>query len=385
MPQPRILLFLTLAVVSSLQFVSCASNYQRPTAVTARKGVVPPTVTPTVEPLVVEAIAPADAVAINNSVGFVKDAGPAARPFILSGTPGFERANDCLAAAVYYEAAGEGEIGERAVAQVVLNRVRHPAYPKSVCGVVFQGSERRTGCQFTFTCDGALARTPSVSGWAQAQSVARAALQGRVYAPVGYATHYHTDWVVPVWRTQLDKLVQLGTHIFYRWAGSWGRPPAFRGSYAGDEGRVALLAALSPAHATLLAGDPPVDQGAEDAADATPAPGEEKRVGQIPQSVIVAALSKAASPDDYPGVARSACNGAKRCSFSGWTDAAYKPIAAPSGRQKDAMSFSYVRDEAAGVEKMQWNCREFRDRDIRTCMKMRLLADIERDDAETRQ
>ncbi|MGJ3626051.1 cell wall hydrolase [Sphingomonas sp. MMS24-JH45] len=83
--------------------------------------------------------------------------------------------------------------------QVVLNRLRHPAFPKTVCGVVFQGAERSTGCQFTFTCDGALARQPSPLAWDRARKVAAAALAGAVYRPVGYATHYHTDWVVPYW------------------------------------------------------------------------------------------------------------------------------------------------------------------------------------------
>src|SRR3546814_109789 len=125
---------------------------------------------------------------------------PAARPFIFSGSPvDLARATDCLAAAQLYEA-GDDAVGERAVAQVVLNRVRHPAFPKTVCGVVFQGQERATGCQFTFTCDGALARAPTQAAWERARDIARSALAGKVYRPVGYATHYHTDWVGPYWR-----------------------------------------------------------------------------------------------------------------------------------------------------------------------------------------
>src|SRR3546814_17214212 len=82
---------------------------------------------------------------------------------------------------------------------IVLNRVRHPAFPKTVCGVVFQGSERSTGCQFTFTCDGALTRRFSDAAWDRARDIAKAALTGHVAKAVGYATHYHTDWVVPYW------------------------------------------------------------------------------------------------------------------------------------------------------------------------------------------
>ena len=86
-------------------------------------------------------------------------ASDAAEPFAASPDPEmFERSLQCLTEAVYYEARSESEEGQRAVAQVVLNRVRHPAYPNSVCGVVYQGSERVTGCQFSFTCDGALGR-----------------------------------------------------------------------------------------------------------------------------------------------------------------------------------------------------------------------------------
>jgi hypothetical protein len=154
------------------------------------------------------------------------------------------RSLTCLTAAVYYEAATESLDGQRAVAQVVLNRLRHPAYPNSVCGVVFQGSERSTGCQFTFTCDGALARAPNPAAWSRAQSVASAALSGSVYAPVGWATHYHTNWVVPYWSASLVKIANVGTHIFYRWEGGWGRPPAFRDSHSGSEPVLAKMRAL---------------------------------------------------------------------------------------------------------------------------------------------
>lgn len=141
----------------------------------------------------------------------------------------------CLTQAVYYEAAVEPMQGRRAVAQVVLNRVRHPAYPKSVCGVVYQGSERRTGCQFSFTCDGSLLRGPSTRPWVEAEAVAKAALAGYVEPSVGTATHYHADYVLPRWAFELDKIEQLGRHIFYRFDGAWGRAKAFSGRYSGLE------------------------------------------------------------------------------------------------------------------------------------------------------
>lgn len=165
-----------------------------------------------------------------------RSAGPAARAFLSAGS-GLDRgrALQCLASAVYYEAASEAIGGQKAVAQVVLNRVAHPSYPDSVCGVVYQGSERRTGCQFTFTCDGSLARKPMKAAWDRAMTVARQALAGEVYAPVGLATHYHTIWINPYWAPSLDTVGTIGAHRFYRWRGAAGRPGAFTSAYRGHE------------------------------------------------------------------------------------------------------------------------------------------------------
>ena len=146
-----------------------------------------------------------------------------------------DRALECLTQAVYYEAASEGADGGRAVAQVVLNRMRHPAYPSTVCGVVYQGSERPIGCQFTFTCDGSLARMPVQSLWKQSQKIAEQALAGKVFAPVGHATHYHADYVLPYWADSLDKSIQIGRHIFYRLKSGLGASSAFRQRYGGVE------------------------------------------------------------------------------------------------------------------------------------------------------
>lgn len=179
---------------------------------------------------------------INSLRGFSKLPIRPMRPFVLAaGGPDGARALKCLAEAVYYESAREPVLGQEAVAQVVLNRVRHPAYPKSVCGVVYQGSARVTGCQFSFTCDGALRYAPEPGLWAQAMRVARQALAGHVNKAVGSATHYHASYVAPYWAPTLVKMKQVGLHIFYRWTGPWGEPPAFTGRYAGGE------AYLSPA------------------------------------------------------------------------------------------------------------------------------------------
>ncbi|WP_267387821.1 cell wall hydrolase [Sphingomonas sp. GC_Shp_3] len=145
------------------------------------------------------------------------------------------RALDCLTTAIYYEAATEPDAGQQAVAQVILNRVRHPAFPATVCGVVYQGSEH-AGCQFSFACDGAMLRgQPSRSYWLRAMRVAAAALGGYVCAPVGLATHYHTFAVTPAWNRSMVMTAAIGAHFFHRWQGWWGTPAAFRQIYAGGE------------------------------------------------------------------------------------------------------------------------------------------------------
>lgn len=138
-----------------------------------------------------------------------------ALPYVFHGGPA-ERAQavDCLATAALYEA-GDDPRGQRAVIQVVLNRVRAPGFPKTICGVVYQGAARTTGCQFSFTCDKSFARRPVHLGWADARQAARRALRGHVFAAVGRATHYHTDWMVPYWRDTLVKVARVGTHLFY--------------------------------------------------------------------------------------------------------------------------------------------------------------------------
>ena len=171
---------------------------------------------------------------INAALPFAGGPLHAARPVDGGGSDlDQRRALLCLTQAVYYEAGFEPLEGRRAVAQVVLNRLRHPAFPKSVCGVVYQGSGGRV-CQFTFVCDGALYRPPALGAWREAEGIARAALGGFVERSVGEATHYHADYVAPRWAPLLAKVAQIGQHIFYRWPGGWGQPGAFTGRYIGE-------------------------------------------------------------------------------------------------------------------------------------------------------
>lgn len=166
----------------------------------------------------------------------VPEALEAARPFVLTGgAEARAKALNCLTQAVYYEAGFEPGEGQMAVAQTVINRMRHPGYPKSICGVIYEGAARATGCQFSFACDGSLAREPVPVIWANAEAVARRALKGFVFKPVGVATHYHADYVSPYWAPTLVKLKQFGQHIFYRWTGPAGTLKAFSGRYSGNE------------------------------------------------------------------------------------------------------------------------------------------------------
>jgi hypothetical protein len=209
---------------------------------------------------------------INASLPFATAPLHAAQSFALAGTDiDQRRALLCLTQAVYYEAGYEPIEGRRAVAQVVLNRLRHPAFPKSICGVVYQGAGSGT-CQFTFVCDGALYRRPSEGAWREAEQVARAALSGYVERSVGEATHYHADYVAPRWAPLLAKVAEIGQHIFYRWPGSWGQPAAFSGRYIGEPRDPLTMRPPPPAPAqeggtvTLAQADPgpPISRAADD-------------------------------------------------------------------------------------------------------------------------
>jgi spore germination cell wall hydrolase CwlJ-like protein len=212
---------------------------------------------PAAEPLLIRDLAPETALKVNAEIPLSTGPNPASRPFVTGSiaTETRARALECLSQAIYYEAGNESDDGQRAVAQVVLNRVRHPAYPSSICGVVYEGSQRVTGCQFTFTCDGSLNRRPDIAGMARARRIAEAALRGSVYTPVGNATHYHADYVVPYWSSSLAKSAVVGAHIFYRWAGGWGRPAAFVQHYSRSEPNPGALrlAALATDRTTAIA------------------------------------------------------------------------------------------------------------------------------------
>jgi spore germination cell wall hydrolase CwlJ-like protein len=227
------------------------------TAALSPHGAHPKAAPPAPPPMTVRPLAPDQALKVNAEIPVAGGPNPAAAAFQFKGNAAARaQALNCLASAVYYEAGNQDVDGERAVAQVVLNRVRHPAFPASVCGVVYEGSTRPTGCQFTFTCDGSLNRQPDADGWRRATEVAAAALSGAVYAPVGWATHYHADYVVPYWASTMAKNTVVGAHLFYRWPGGWGQPSAFSKDYGGREPSAALLRAAALAAVHVIASQP---------------------------------------------------------------------------------------------------------------------------------
>jgi spore germination cell wall hydrolase CwlJ-like protein len=193
--------------------------------------------TPQVLPSGIEPLTPEQAQAVNASVPISTLPNPAAEPFhLVTGNPS-DRATAlfCLTLAVYYEVGNQSDQNEAAVAQVVINRVVHPLFPKTVCGVVFERSYLPTGCAFSFTCDGSLRRKPDPILWRRAGQVAERALDGHVEPSVGEATHFHADYVVPYWESSVVKVAKIGPVIFYRWAGPLGMPASFHGQYAGFE------------------------------------------------------------------------------------------------------------------------------------------------------
>jgi spore germination cell wall hydrolase CwlJ-like protein len=213
-----------------------------------------------------------DALKINAALPFSRESVEAASPFTgAASAEDSRRALLCLTQAIYYEAGFEPLEGRRAVAQVVLNRLRHPAFPKSVCGVVYQGAA--TGvCQFTFVCDGSLNRRPALGAWREAETIALAALRGYVEPAVGESTFYHADYVAPRWAPLLTKVTQIGQHIFYRWPGEWGQRSAFTGRYIGEprdpaslrpSPRINLAASTTESTAQAPAG-PPVARAPDD-------------------------------------------------------------------------------------------------------------------------
>ncbi|MCB1464141.1 MAG: cell wall hydrolase [Nitratireductor sp.] len=142
---------------------------------------------------------------------------------LLPATALSERDQNCLTAGIYFEARGEPVRGQAAVAQVILNRVKNPAYPNDICAVVYQNKKWRNRCQFSFACDGIKDRVGDTKRWELAKYVARETTEGRIWLKeVGSSTHYHATYVSPRWARYMQKVGRIGLHVFYRtFGGGW--------------------------------------------------------------------------------------------------------------------------------------------------------------------
>ena len=325
-----------------------------------------------------------DARARNAAVEFAAVGPGTPSPFRFDGSAADRlRARDCLALAGIAEAGG-GDSDQRAVMQVILNRVRHPAFARTVCGVVFEGAQRPTGCQFSFTCDGSLARRYSDAAWRAARDRAEQMLGGATHAPVGNATHFHADYVYPWWSDQLDKVAQVGPHIFFRWRGFWGSRSALSARYAGGEPdplrlrETALVtAAANPLPGLLESGEAvrsitrdSVARAADKPPRAAASPGQPVAgAGAGVHFVLVA-------PSDSPAAlverARSLCSGGGYCRVQGWSEAEQIPTQLPlSEAARRSLRFSFVASNANGGEAVFFDCRLFPSPPSGTCLPAR--------------
>jgi len=289
-----------------------------------------------------------------------------ARPFFFTGpTSAREQATNCLAAAAWYEA-GDDPVGQRAVIQVVLNRLHHPSFPKTICGVVLQGSERKTGCQFTFTCDGSLdRRRPGTKSWNRALALAENALDGSVDAEVSGATHYHADYVNPSWNESLITLARIGRHIFYGWPGKQGnlteRPqgaasvslaeysrllPSWRGApISGSTDIADQVPPKIPIDSMISVGDPV--RGVADSATSLFARSD---------SFVISV--DAAQPSGRWAIdALRHCSNQRNCKVLGYTAAstAARNSIQPTNMH-DLPQFILLRDSISGQVKAWWDC-----------------------------
>lgn len=314
-------------------------------------------------------VTPQTAQEINKSRPFVTGDIPAA-PAFRSRLEGADRdrAIACLATAGLYEA-GSRSGDQSAVMQVVLNRVRHPAFPNTVCGVVFQGSERSTGCQFSFTCDGSMRRRqPGAAAWRSAQGLAMAMLDDTVDERVGLATHFHTDWVVPYWSASLDKLTEVRTHLFFRWKGYWGTRPAFRRPPATTEPIVPALAGLFPAH-QLVDGEA-VEEALAEAADegldtntSETARSAEPGVTRAAQAPAAQPIIRQLAPTSGMAAGRWAidalavCKGQPACRVVGWSDPSAVPATITRATLVDSPpDLVFVQISRDRTQQAYWNC-----------------------------
>ena len=288
----------------------------------------------------------------------------AALPYLFKG--GSEARNlavTCLAAAAWYEAGNDGA-GQKSVIQVVLNRMRHRSFPKSACGVVFQGSERATGCQFSFTCDGSLQRRfPSEKAWEAARLRAQAALDGQVDASVANATHFHADYVAPWWSGQLVRLNKIGSHIFYRWPNSLSTPQSTDPTATFDADR-AIVERFAGTDILLrpqvrLEVETPVEVFLKPEATASLETPRTLDVasGYIAENTYFAAADSAQPSGRWAVSAMNRCSDTTSCVVVSYptSESVTRNQRLPAER-RDRPIFMFVRDGASGMDLALWDC-----------------------------
>ena len=361
------LIFLALALTAVMQLPGKRDPLARSAAETAAiEATEPPKAFPITPPTQVTL---EDAEERNDAIPIDRSALMASSPFRseLKGVD-LTRARDCLAVAAWYEA-GADRAGQKAVMQVVLNRVRHPSFPDTICGVVFQGAERRTGCQFTFTCDGSMLRRRPGSGALELARVrADSMLGGEVMRDVGTATHYHADYVQPVWALQLVKIAALDRHLFYRWPGRWGdrgvltriplsTEPTVAALTWGNGGHQGTLAEVAGDEAPQIALLAPLDFGKSPTASAV----AEKRVQ-------VMALDTATPAGRFAIDALARCQGKSQCYIAGWQGRAGQGSVASADLAASPPDFLFVKRDNHRNSKAYWNCARFERSDPSQCL-----------------
>ncbi len=290
-----------------------------------------------------------------------------------------ERALSCLAVAALYEAGGSGD-DQYPVMQVILNRARHPAFPGTVCGVVFQGSERSTGCQFSFTCDGSMGRwRPSDSAMRDARARAGSMLDSHVDRRVGLATHYHTDWVLPYWSSSLDKITAIKTHIFFRWQGYWGTRASFRTTGGKVEPRVEKLARISPAHLAkdgepgelpALADIPVLDADAITGQVDALSPPPNAAPAAAPMAVLNLPLDPDAKPGRWSLDALALCGKRPECRAVGWIDPARRPATIDAASlTASPPDFVFVQELRNRTQQPYWDCTKHAKASMSRCLE----------------
>lgn len=326
--------------------------------------------------VILSRLSPDEARARNAVIEFAAVGPGNPRPFAFHGSSADRlRARDCLALAGMAEAGG-GDGDQRAVMQVILNRVRHPAFSNSVCGVVFEGSQRPTGCQFSFTCDGSLARRYSDKLWEASRRRAEEMLGGATYPPVGNSTHFHADYVYPWWSDELDKVAQVGSHIFFRWRGFWRTARALSARYSGGEPDPMALRATAEAVAaanplpTLLESGTAVRSIMQEQVAETPAADADAEASPSPGAgVHFVLISPTDAPSELVARARQLCSGEGYCRVQGWTDAANIPSRLPLAEEaRRTLRFSFMAGGAGGSEAVFFDCRMFTAPGSGTCL-----------------